>query len=1309
MSVESLIGKYRNIFSYFERKKRFNVIIISFDAEWQEFGGKNRVISYQIASLVRHDAKNVIEYMQNDQRLSLEEVVEIGIRSVHDGQLPDLLRNEPTFVLLIAHHVTAEWSVLRDRRSPHILSNLTVIRKSPVCGRSAIPIELSNGAVAFVAFSDSRLLAPAGFQSLKKLSSLLGSDDDLKIDIPHFFKKRMGLFRKLHPRRYEEYSLQDSAVTLKVYLLLLDSIIKLSGKGEKKGRTKFYRTLASGAVIGYLVNYPGFVPYRKKLKSSEYTEAMRLFRRGYHGGRNEGFLLGRTDRQAELKNRLWCDVDFCGAYPTTMALCPAIANGVNPLADQYLIVPPATPTGRPRKLLLTQGPYQPVRYLPLTYRLDDRSDEAILKEGVTPANYRRVKIILDELAEIAEKLPINSGSPIDEKERVKVEADLFRRRSIKQREFDAELVRIRAGVAVGSDDNDIEELKQKRGKKTNREQARRLRELATVVDNSLVDEWYARWKKGKGSPEIERHLIAGVARVRFCFPDDTQYPNLPISHEKYGLVFPLVGECVVPCIDILTAMDAGARIEALCSVEFPVQYDEETGEVRRTFFKHIKKLVEQRAKFKGQSKNEDLSPSVRQKAVVFEQLAKEYNNSFYGKTSQSIRSRRSYGLRTGEMQSLGPSRITEPCTAALTTGLARAALGALLHAVQRYNKDKPSDRQILVASVTTDGALLGLPRPEGDFRTADCYEWGKGKGLELKKKYTNVATILELCKCEGLITEMMNSLALRQMRTSRKELTGDDTFLEVKNLADHATFVKTRGQLGWIDYQSTRRSFYKSGRAFTISAKFGLKPPLSEIVAAGVSPDNLSDSKLMRLEQRYARLYEGPTTDRNTVEGEWVLQQLDRMRDENRQATSIFEYSFYTLTGFNEIIKAEDDDKDLIQKVRDRKFNGDYDWKRRLKLGADDCVSPFSDPYLNITEMLAHRGQMEEERRWNRNALPEKVLHRVQLRGRGASMRGGEEAAVVRTFLRLMESRYLPGVKLGRRIHQRLNSVWTEQGFSMRRMLPKGKPRKGNIDDAGKTPRVKMEWTQDDVKYARRSNDKDFKLNCIIPSLPLLKLVAALATEFKVDPERVKGLIFSDLGEEVITPQLAMLVARAVLHGPGRRLEPFRSLYLAGSLPTKAGLVQAFYPYLTESMVEECARASFQAGEGASWDRPRVTVLFRRLGLSAAEAEACARVVVLPGRAKDKVPANPARKRCLDCFVHALHQRDIVPQSIRVAEIIDTLQPFGLRRHQYYALKQSKFLPRCLSDTPGNRRQINRMARLLRLDPAPIMESLLDR
>jgi hypothetical protein len=80
----------------------------------------------------------------------------------------------------------------------------------------------------------------------------------------------------------------------------------------------------------------------------------------------------------------------------------------------------------------------------------------------------------------------------------------------------------------------------------------------------------------------------------------------------------------------------------------------------------------------------------------------------------------------------------------------------------------------------------------------------------------------------------------------------------------------------------------------------------------------------------------------------------------------------------------------------------------------------------------------------------------------------------------------------------------------------------------------------------------------------------------------------------------------------------------------------------------------------------------------------------------------------LEHFVMALQQNDIQSLERKPGTIIERLSRFGLRRSRYYELRNFRFTPRALADSPENRRQIKQMARSLRLDPTPYLDQLLD-
>lgn len=1262
-NAPSLSDRYADFFTLVAAPRPFqpeyeNVYFMALDAEWYEVAHRNIVLSYQIATVSREADANIIEYMGPDQRLSLAEIVEMGIRSVNHGTLPGDHRTGKTLVVLISHHVTAEWSVLADRKEPHVTKCLSVIRKSPVTGVAPIKITVGDSFLTDLHIYDTRLLAPATNQKLSELSKLLGKDDDLKINIPHYYKKRMNLYLRDYPREYEAYALQDSIVTLKLFFLLQKSLMALAGKD------KLYRTLASAAVTGYLQQAGNFSAYQSALKSENFQPAYQLVKRGYHGGRSEGFFVGRSDRHPESANRLWVDVDFVGCYPTAMALCPMVDCGIDPFA-----MPKMSKMTVER---LVKDLWVHVDHIPLTYHLEHKTDKQLLALGINPEYYRRARAALHRQHFVG---------PLEKRERGREPRD---------KDFPAVL----ADIAR---------------KKGGKEQVERIRNEALVVDNRLVDKWFQAWTSAleSGDTNIDRHIIPGAARVRFDFKDTTSYPCLPVPHRYYGLIFPLSGETVATAPEIMLARFLGADIRALTSVELPV-VGAGDGIPLRPFFDHLARLTKERNAWKHQIKNENLTPEERNNAQVYERLLKEFLNSFYGKSAQAINYRRMYDPSTGEMKQLRGSQISEPLAAALTTGLARAALGAVLVAVEQFNRLKPADSRIVIASATTDGVLLGLPRPDGINLLDVHFYQTKENGIKFNDEVVKLPEVLTLCGCGDLLKLINSYLPIRQMRNSRRELTqpdnldpdvvelphpdhrtqggGDDTFLEIKHMADEILSVKTRGQIGWI----------KDGDqvVITILAKFGHKPPLSEIVMAGGELSKVSVEELQQKEQQYQDLYEQGGTNRNTVEGGWLMEQLDRIEQGEED---IFDYPFFGLTGFNEIIKSLEE-MDLVQKVGRRRFNGDFDWKRRLDLRADGSIDPISKPFTDIREMLTYRSQMQAERRRGKNARPAKVIHRVKVRGRSIRLRGGEPATVVRMFLRGILQGHIPWVlkrETSAGIATRINRVCTIHGIVLHHGEPVANAKNRN------------ELTRDDVENAKRS--KEWEPGIIMATPVLLQLVDALADEFNIDKEQAQTQIFAQELDDEVSRRVAVQVALAVLHAPEMGINPFCDLYLKNRLPDQAGLVRAMRPHLTELDITACRQAQFFTQMLPHHDKPKVAQLLRRLAIPTSKIADCVRVLVLPPREERKVPSNPATTKCLESFVQAVLQSDIVARDVDEWPLLNKLRRYGLTEKRLAALRRRTFDPRSLTDTPPNRRQLAEMSRLIGLDVAHIMDALLDK
>jgi len=300
--------------------KYHNSFIMSIDAEWYEYGGRNVVLSYQIATASRTKTNNIIIYMEHKVRLTLAEIIAAGIKSITTAEEYAALNKSRTIAIIISHNMVAEWSTLLDRDEPHITKRLTVIRNSPITDFHPIKLFVDNVFPVHVKFFDTMLLSPGTHRSLKSLSSLLGDKEKEKDPITQFYIEHMNLYLRDHPEKYRAYALKDSDITLRLFFLLQQYLNQLVG-----GDTfKLYRTLASAGVKSFLIDNEWYKEYRDIRKSDKFYKAYQLVKRSYYGGRNESYFIGRTSDYEESKNKIWIDIDLSGCYPTAMALCPQL-------------------------------------------------------------------------------------------------------------------------------------------------------------------------------------------------------------------------------------------------------------------------------------------------------------------------------------------------------------------------------------------------------------------------------------------------------------------------------------------------------------------------------------------------------------------------------------------------------------------------------------------------------------------------------------------------------------------------------------------------------------------------------------------------------------------------------------------------------------------------------------------------------------------------------------------------------------------------------------------------------------------------
>jgi hypothetical protein len=613
-----------------------HIFYMAIDAEWYAECNKNIVLSYQIATSSADNTKNIIEYMRPKKRLKLGEIIELGLKSVTTVESFKELRKKKNLVILISHNVTAEWSVLADRNNPEIIKKLSQVRQSPITGRSPIKISINKEIPVDVLIFDTMLLAPASHKSLKKLSTLIGSEEGMKDDVTHHYITNMNLYLRDHPEKFEKYALKDSAITLKLFFIIQQILNDLVDENEI---IKFYRTLASAAVRSFQNNNPYFHNYTIALKK-KYPNENRLIKRSYYGGRNEAYFVGHTDDCSDTKNKIWIDIDLIGCYPTAMALCPKIdlKKDIIYLPAQYKIT-----ESTESKLIADNVPKNIIRMVKIALTDPFEAVESILKNIEDKVILRRVQ---ETISDYDNRIP---GNEVQYKMTGQIEAKLKTDNVPKDIIYDLKIALEEPGVAL---DNVMSRIK----KKSNKES---IREAVTLYDNTLINKWYKQWKTAKKTgeyAEIDEISIPGFARIRFKFPPDTIYPCLPIRHVDYGLLFVLEGETIAPANEIMLAMEAGAKIEAIISFELPIElYKDENGVEKHKknkpiqfTFDHLAKLARDRKEYQNKKKKYPQDT----KAEAMQMFLKEFTNSLYGKFAQAINKRKIFKMATEELEYL---------------------------------------------------------------------------------------------------------------------------------------------------------------------------------------------------------------------------------------------------------------------------------------------------------------------------------------------------------------------------------------------------------------------------------------------------------------------------------------------------------------------------------------------------------------------------------------------------------------------------------------------------------------------------------
>ncbi|QYY37121.1 DNA polymerase [Ruficoccus sp. ZRK36] len=257
------------------------------------------------------------------------------------------------------------------------------------------------------------------------------------------------------------------------------------------------------------------------------------------------------------------------------------------------------------------------------------------------------------------------------------------------------------------------------------------------------------WKRIEHTTDIDRYTLdaMGFANIQFVFPHTIRFPGLAVRHDG-SLFFPREGDTYATAPEIALARAQGARVEIRSGVIVPLNRQQYP----------IRDIVLKAT----QSRN-------NAKTTLENKLYKELINSFYGKFAQGLRNRRGLNTRTGEVEDLPPSQITQAYFAAHITGLVRGVLSEIMNRI-------PEPYEVI--SVTTDGFITNAP--------------------------------------ESMTDEASGGPLCDMFRDARKVLTeGDDTILEDKHQVRQVLSWTTRGQA----------TLKGAGGHKPILAKAGIKAP----------------------------------------------------------------------------------------------------------------------------------------------------------------------------------------------------------------------------------------------------------------------------------------------------------------------------------------------------------------------------------------------------------------------------------------------------------------------------------------------------
>jgi hypothetical protein len=194
-----------------------------------------------------------------------------------------------------------------------------------------------------------------------------------------------------------------------------------------------------------------------------------------------------------------------------------------------------------------------------------------------------------------------------------------------------------------------------------------------------------------------------IINCSFKFPSNTKYPSIPCYVDKTTTVYPLEGQALLTGPEYLLARNQLCEIKIKNAYYTPAtEVDVKIGGESMTvqvfpFQEIINELQAKRREFP--------------KGHIMNSLYKELGNSIYGNVVRGISNKKSFDSKTGKMNRVAGTELSNPILASWTTAFIRSVIGECLHNIHKLGGK--------VVSVTTDGFITNLPDLEQKLSNLD--------------------------------------------------------------------------------------------------------------------------------------------------------------------------------------------------------------------------------------------------------------------------------------------------------------------------------------------------------------------------------------------------------------------------------------------------------------------------------------------------------------------------------------------------------------------------------------------------------------